>query len=99
MQVVIVLLTALLLALLGWAATQGGGADALAWLTSNPWGIATTADLYLGICLFGSIVWRLERSATKALLWTIPAFVLGNPVPAIYVLLNLKRIPALRRAD
>ena len=99
MQALIVLLTTLLLAVLGWAATQGGGAEAFAWLTSNPWGIATTADLYLGICLFGIIVWRLERSAVTALVWMLPAIVLGNPVPALYVLLNLKRIPALARVD
>ena len=99
MQILIVLLTLLLFGLLARAATLGGGADAFAWLTSTPWGIATTADLYLGICLFGIIVWRLERSATKALLWTLPAIVLGNPVPALYVLLNLKRIPELARMD
>ena len=46
---------------------------------------------------FGIIVWRLERSVFKALLWTAPTLMLGNPVPALYVLLNLKRIPALVR--
>lgn len=97
MQALIVVLTTLFIAALGWAATQGGGAAAITWLSTNPWGIATIADLYLGICLFGIIVWRLERSVFKALLWTAPTLMLGNPVPALYVLLNLKRIPALVR--
>ncbi len=97
MPILIIVLTTGFLSVLAWAATTGGGSDALAWLTSNPWGITTLADLYLGIALFGILVWRLERSAAKALLWLLPALLLGNVVPALYVLLNLARIPAIER--
>ena len=97
MPILIIVLTAGFLSVLAWAATSGGGGEALAWLTSNPWGITTLADLYLGIALFGVLVWRLERSAAKALLWLLPALLLGNVVPALYVLLNLARIPSIVR--
>lgn len=97
MPILIIVLTVGFLCVLAWAATGGGGGEALAWLTSNPWGITTLADLYLGIALFGVLVWRLERSTAKALLWLLPALLLGNVVPAVYVLLNLARIPAIAR--
>ena len=64
----------------------------------NPWGIATLTDLYLSFTLFGVIVWRLERSAAKALLWLVPTFVLGSVVPALYLVLKLARIPSFERS-
>ena len=95
MRPLIALLGLGLIAVLGWAGMQGGGDVAMHFLTATPWGIATTADLYLGFTLFGVLVWRLEGAAAPALAWWFATLVLGNLVPALYFVLRWPRIRAL----
>jgi len=45
-------------------------------------------DLYLGFLVFGVMVYLLENSLKKALLWTIPCLILGNSVSLVYLALK-----------
>jgi len=52
------------------------------------WGILMLLDLYLGFLVFGVMVYLLENSLKKALLWTIPCLILGNSVSLVYLALK-----------
>ena len=63
------------------------------WLTSNPWGIVTLADLYLGLLISAGLIAVFERTWT-ALLWIIPLPFLGNVWTVVWFVM---RFPELRR--
>ena len=63
------------------------------WLTSNPWGIVTLADLYLGLVISGAFIAFFERTWI-ALLWIVPLPFLGNVWTIVWFVL---RLPELRR--
>jgi hypothetical protein len=66
-------------------------ADGRAVIT-NPWGLATLAEVYAGLALFsGWVLWR-ERSAVRAGLWIAALVVVGNLAACAYV------VEAWRRA-
>jgi hypothetical protein len=60
-------------------------------ILSNPWGIVSIVDLYVGFILFsGWIIYR-EDSKLKALTWVIFMMVLGFFTGAVYTFLALNR--------
>lgn len=59
-------------------------------LLSNPWGIVSIVDLYVGFILFsGWIIYR-EKSASRATLWVILMMVLGFFTGALYTFIALQ---------
>ena len=59
-------------------------------LLSNPWGIVSLVDLYVGFVLFsGWIVYR-EKSAARSIVWVILMMVLGFWTGSLYTLLALQ---------
>ncbi|RLA44608.1 MAG: hypothetical protein DRR06_09275 [Gammaproteobacteria bacterium] len=56
------------------------------------WAFQITSDLLFGFVLFAVLVYTLENSLKKAVMWFVLANVLGNPAFAIYLLLNLDRL-------
>lgn len=63
-------------------------ADAASLIT-NPWGLATLVDVYVGFALFSCwIVWR-EKRTDRALVWVVLVLATGNIASSIYVLLAL----------
>jgi hypothetical protein len=76
------------------AVLNGNFSTAGAWLTSDPWGIVTLADLYLGFLLSAILIAIVERS-WLAVIWIVPIPFLGNFWTAIWFVL---RIPKLLRA-
>ncbi|MBM3463216.1 MAG: hypothetical protein FJX76_14025, partial [Armatimonadetes bacterium] len=44
------------------------------------WGRQVAADLYVGLLVFGFFVYVTEGCAVTALLWLVPALIIGNPV-------------------
>lgn len=58
------------------------------------WGKQVTFDLYLGLLLFGAIVYFSERSAAVALAWLLPSLALGNIVPLLYFVLRFEHLVA-----
>ncbi|WP_299865880.1 hypothetical protein [uncultured Hoeflea sp.] len=80
-------------ALIIYAIADGSFLVAGAWLTSEPWGLVTLADLYLGFVLSALVIWWFEPSPVKRLLWILPIPFLGNVWTVIWFIL---RLPHLR---
>jgi len=59
-------------------------------LLSNPWGIVSMVDLYVGFILFsGWIIYR-ENSLPRSIFWVILMMVLGFFTGALYTLIALQ---------
>ena len=60
-------------------------------LLSNPWGIVSIVDLYVGFILFsGWIIFR-EKSILTAIIWVFFMMVLGFFTGALYTFLALQK--------
>jgi hypothetical protein len=71
--------------------TAGDFATDGARLLSNPWGIVSIVDLYVGFILFsGWIIFR-EKSWIKTIIWVALMMVLGFFTGALYTYLALAR--------
>ena len=57
-------------------------------VTSLHWGKLMLLDLYLGFVVFGVLVYLVEKSVKKALLWTLPCLLFGNSVSLVYLALK-----------
>ena len=80
-------------ALIIWAIAVGNFRVEGAWLTSNPWGIVSLADLYLGFLISATIICLIEKPF-YAMLWIIPLPVLGNVWTVVWL---IYRLPVLRQ--
>lgn len=94
------LMAALVLAaLIVWAAGAGDFSGFGSVLLSDPWGVVTLADLYIGFFLAALIIWFSHSNKLVALLWIAPLPVLGNVWTGIWFAFYLPRIVrALRDA-
>jgi hypothetical protein len=82
-------LLAMTLALI-YGFTAGNFGEDGAALLSNPWGIVSIVDLYVGFILFsGWIIYR-EKSALRATIWVFLMMVLGFFTGALYTYLALQ---------
>ena len=75
------------------AVADGSFSEAGRWLTSEPWGLVTLADLYLGFVLAAIVIWLCEARPLTALVWILPIPVLGNVWTVLWFLI---RLPHLR---
>ena len=88
-----------LAALIFWAAGAGDFMGFGAVLLSDPWGVVTLADLYIGFLFAALIIWFSHGNKLVALLWIAPIAVLGNVWTGIWFVIHLPRIVrALRDA-
>lgn len=97
-QNVLVLLAVGFCCLIGWAFSNASFGDSFAVITTDPWGLVTLADLYLGFILISAIIWAFEGTSAKAVLWIVPTFFLGNFWPAIWLAVRLPKIVQKLRA-
>ncbi len=59
-------------------------------IVSNPWGIVSLVDLYVGFMLFsGWIIFR-EKAVLPSIIWVILMMVLGFWAGALYTLIALQ---------
>ena len=93
LQAVIAVATLGLAALIIIAVTDGSFSRAGSWLLSEPWGLVTLADLYLGFLLSAAVIWLFEPRTLGALLWILPIPILGNLWTAVWFII---RLPHLR---
>lgn len=93
LQAVIAAATLGLGALIIIAVTDGSFFEAGNWLLSEPWGLVTLADLYLGFLLSAAIIGFFETRTLNALLWILPIPILGNLWTAVWFII---RLPHLR---
>jgi hypothetical protein len=91
LRIVISLLAIVLAALIVNALAFGNFGAAGAWLTSDPWGVVTLADLYIGFFLSAIVIASVERS-WKAVIWIAPIPFLGNVWTAFWFILRLRRL-------
>jgi hypothetical protein len=59
------------------------------WIISNPWGIVSLVDLYVGFILFAMWIFYRESSWVSALIWTVLLMILGFFIGALYVFIKL----------
>ena len=95
-KLVIALASLVFIGVIGWAFSTGQGFEWAAF-TTDPWVITASVDLIFGFILMAVVIAWNEASAVRAALWIIPMFILGNLVPALYLLLNGRRMVARLR--
>ena len=81
-----------------WAIQAGDFSAAGGWLTSDPWGIVTLTDLYLGFLFMAVIIWIFEPNRMVALAFILPLPFLGNVWAAIWMVWRLGRMLAIARS-
>lgn len=59
---------------------------------SAPWPMIITLDFMFGLLLFAVMIYLIEGSTKKAVIWGVLMFAIGNIVTAIYLLLNFDKI-------
>ena len=80
-----------LAALIAAAIATGDFWSAGRWLMSDPWGLTTMADLYLGFAISALFIALFERRWT-AVLWIVPLPVLGNVWTVVWLVVRLPQI-------
>lgn len=91
LRILLAILAVAFAGLIVWAVLTGDFGAAGAWLTGDPWGLVTLADLYLGFLLSAVVIAAMERN-WRAVLWIAPIPVLGNVWTIIWFIF---RFPAL----
>jgi hypothetical protein len=83
-----------LLALIVWAMATAGQSltEAIAWLISEPWGVVSLFDLYLGFFLIAVLIWVLEPNKAIALAFILPLPLLGNVWAAVWVAWRIAKV-------
>jgi hypothetical protein len=76
-------------AVLVYGFTRGNFAADGKEILSNPWGVVSLVDLYVGFSLFSLWIVYRENSRARALLWVILMMVLGFFTGALYTLVAL----------
>lgn len=73
------------------AIATGDFASAGNWLMSDPWGLVTLADLYLGFALAAVVIAAVERGWAR-IVWILPIPFLGNVWTVLWFVLRLPEI-------
>ncbi len=58
-------------------------------ILSNPWGIVSLVDLYVGFILFSMWIAFREEKVPVAVIWIVLMMILGFFTAALYILINL----------
>jgi hypothetical protein len=82
-----------MLAVTSWASNIVALWKIPAEVIGNPWFIATLFDAYFGFLFFWAWVVHKETRWSTRLLWLLAILLLGNIAMAIYVLIQLHRLP------
>jgi hypothetical protein len=70
---------------------QGDFGTEGSWIISNPWGIVSLVDLYVGFILFAMWMFYREKSKISAVIWIVLLMVLGFFIGALYVFIQLMK--------
>ena len=55
-------------------------------IVSNPWGLVSLVDLYVGFSLFSIWIWFREENKLYGLIWIVAMMILGFFTGSLYVL-------------
>ena len=75
----------IILCVLAYRQTGWQGFDAV---MAQPWGVVTLMDVMLGGVCMGAVIFSQERDKRVALGWTVPIFLLGHVVSALWLILR-----------
>ncbi|EAP89539.1 MAG: hypothetical protein CMH91_06955 [Oceanicaulis sp.] len=83
-----------------WAGMTAGQSlsEAVGWLVSEPWGVVSLIDLYLGFVLIAILIWVFEPNKLIALAFILPLPILGNVWSAVWLAWRLGALINRRRA-
>ncbi len=87
-RVILTICGIVLAALIVYAVQNGDFWQMGTWLTSDPWGIETLVDLYLGLVISAILIWLYERN-WFAVIWIVPVFFLGNVWTVVWFVYRL----------
>ena len=78
---------------IAWAisATTGSFGEQITWLLSNPWGVVSLVDLYVGFTVFSMWIWFREGSKVAAAAWTVAMMTTGWLGGSVYVFICLRQ--------
>jgi hypothetical protein len=81
-----------------WATESAGQSlsEAIAWLTSNPWGVVSLIDLYLSFFIIAVLIWVFEPNKLIALVFILPLPFIGGLWPAIWLVWRIGAVVAAR---
>lgn len=84
-----------------WAGMTAGQSlsEAVGWLVSEPWGVVSLIDLYLGFVLIAILIWVFEPNKLIALAFILPLPILGNVWSAVWLAWRLGALINRRRAS
>lgn len=90
----------ILLVAIIWASLTAGQSltEAVAWLTSQPWGVVSLVDLYLSFFFVAVLIWCLETNKGVALLFILPLPFLGHVWSAVWMVWRLAGLLRARNA-
>ncbi len=88
-----------MLAVTGWASSQVALWEIPGSVGGHPWFIATLFDTYWAFLTFYCWVVYKERGWAARILWLIAILLLGNIAMAVYMLIQLYRVPATARIE
>ena len=94
LRILFVLILAAMIGVTGWAGSQRNLFEAGGELLRNPGGVATLFDAYFGFLTFFVWVAYKERTIFARIAWFVLIMALGNIAMALYMLLQLFRMPA-----
>ena len=83
-----------------WAGMTAGQSlsEAVGWLVSEPWGVVSLIDLYLGFVLIAILIRVFEPNKLIALAFILPLPILGNVWSAVWLAWRLGALINRRRA-
>ncbi len=87
-----------LAALIVFAMNTGDFWSAGRWLMTDPWGLTSMADLYLGLAISALFIALFERSWVAGL-WIIPLPFLGNVWTVVWLIARLPEIASRLRGS
>ena len=82
--------------LITFAVATGDFWSAGRWLMSDPWGLTTMADLYLGFAITALFIALFERR-WAAILWIAPLPILGNVWTVVWLVVRLPEVASRLR--
>lgn len=88
-----------MLGVTGWASTQCALWEIPGTVGGHPWFIATLFDTYWAFLTFYCWVAYKEPSWLAKIAWLIAILLLGNIAMAVYMLIQLSRVPATARME
>ncbi len=94
LRVIFLLVLLAMLGVTGWASTQGALWDTPRMVATHPWFIATLFDTYFAFLTFYCWVAYKETTLVARVGWLVAILVLGNIAMAIYMLIQLFKLPS-----